>query len=139
MHTSYGNAIFLMDTPAETTRKVMNMYTDPTRIHPSDPGHVEGNPVFDYLDIFHPDKSEVEDLKARYREGRIGDVLVKQLLAKTLNDYLAPLRERRSKLIARPQELLDIVHAGTDQASPIAHTTIEEVYHKILNPGGKHV
>jgi tryptophanyl-tRNA synthetase len=74
MHTSYGNAIFLRDTPAETTRKVMGMYTDPTRIHAEDPGHVEGNPVFAYLDAFSRDKAEVEELKERYRAGTVGDV-----------------------------------------------------------------
>lgn len=63
MHTSYGNVIYLKDTPEETTRKVMDMYTDPTRVHATDPGHVEGNPVFTYLDAFHPDAAEVAELK----------------------------------------------------------------------------
>jgi len=99
MHTSYGNGIFLRDTPEETARKVMSMFTDPTRIHPTDPGHVEGNPLFIYEDIFNPDHEEVEDLKERYRKGTIGDVEVKRRLAASLNTYLAPLRARRADAI----------------------------------------
>ena len=67
MHTSYGNAIYLSDTPEETTRKVMSMYTDPTRIHSNDIGHVDGNPVFVYHDVFNPNPDEVEEFKLRYR------------------------------------------------------------------------
>ena len=81
MHTSYENAIYLKDTPEETTEKVMSMYTDPTRLRATDPGHVEGNPVFAYHDIFNPDKVEVEDYKNSYRAGKVGDVEVKRRLA----------------------------------------------------------
>src|SRR5512138_2885392 len=88
MHTSYGNAIYLRDTPEETTRKVMSMYTDPARIHASDPGHVEGNPVFAYMDAFNKDRAELEELKERYRAGTVGDVEVKRRLAVVLNEYL---------------------------------------------------
>jgi tryptophanyl-tRNA synthetase len=127
MHTSYGNAIFLRDTPEETTRKVMNMYTDPTRIHPNDPGHVDGNPVFIYHDVFNPNLEEVKEFKIRYRAGRIGDVDVKKRLAEVLNTYLAPLRERREKFIARPAMLMEILHSGTERARLISRQTIEEV------------
>ena len=105
MHTSYGNAIYLRETPEETTKKVMNMYTDPTRIHPTDPGHVEGNPVFVYLDAFDPDREGVAELKERYRLGKVGDVSVKLRLAEALNLYLTPLRERRRQIITRPDDL----------------------------------
>lgn len=127
MHTSYGNAIYLKDTPEVTTRKVMSMFTDPTRIHPDDPGHVEGNPVFTYHEIFNPDREEVEGLKTRYRVGKVSDVEVKQRLARVLNEYLAPLRRRRAELISQPGRLIEILKAGTEQARPLAEATLEEV------------
>jgi tryptophanyl-tRNA synthetase len=131
MHTSYGNAIYLRDTAEETTKKVMSTYTDPTRIHPTDPGHVEGNPVFAYLDIFNPDKAEVEDFKARYRGGKVGDVEVKRRLAEALNAYLAPLRLRRAELISQPKKLLDVLFSGTVKAKFIAQETLEETHEKV--------
>lgn len=126
MHTSYGNAIYLRDTPAETTRKVLAMYTDPARIHASDPGRVEGNPLFIYLDAFHPDLAEVEELKQRYRAGQVGDVAVKKRLAEVLNQALAPLRERREELIQRPAELEAILYDGTRRAATLAQATLAE-------------
>jgi tryptophanyl-tRNA synthetase len=131
MHTSYGNAIYLRDTPEETTRKVMSMYTDPTRLRPTDPGHVEGNPVFALLNVFHKDKTELDELKARYRAGKVGDVEVKRLLADSLNAYLTPLRERRTSYYAQPSLLMEILYSGTARARTIAHTTLEEVYEKM--------
>ena len=127
MHTSYGNAIYLRDTPKETTRKVMSMYTDPTRIHPNDPGHVEGNPVFAYHEIFNPNQEEVEEFKLRYRAGKVGDVEVKRRLAEVLNARLAPLRERRSAFIAQPKMLMEILEDGTRRARVIAAGTLAEV------------
>jgi tryptophanyl-tRNA synthetase len=131
MHTSYGNAILLMDTPDETTRKVMSMYTDPTRIHATDPGHVEGNPVFAYHDVFNLDREEVETLKERYRAGKVGDVEVKRRLALALNEYLSPLRKRRADWNARPDDLVDILRAGTQRARPMATQTLQEVEAKM--------
>jgi len=131
MHTSYGNAIFLKDSPEETVRKVMDMYTDPTRIHPHDPGHVEGNPVFVYHDLFNPDRETVEGLKASYRSGEVGDVEVKRRLATALNQYLAPIRQRRAELLAHPEDLLDILRIGTARASLIAQATVKEVEEKM--------
>lgn len=131
MHTSYGNTIALRDSEEETTRKVMNMFTDPTRIHAHDPGHVEGNPVFTYLDLFNPDRAEVEDFKARYRAGRIGDVAVKRRLAIVLNEYLAPLRQRRAEFIRHPDDLIDILYQGTRAAQPLVQATLEEVQKKM--------
>src|SRR3990170_3019024 len=78
MSKSLGNAVYLADDPEEVRRKVMSMYTDPTRIHPTDPGHVEGNPVFIYHDAFNPNTAEVAELKERYRKGTVGDVEVKR-------------------------------------------------------------
>lgn len=127
MHTSYGNAIFLRDTPEETTRKVMSMYTDPTRIHASDPGHVESNPLFDYLDVFHRDVQEVAFLKERYREGKVGDVAVKRRLAEVLNGALEPLRARREEFAAHPDDLRDMLRAGTETARLVAEQVLDEV------------
>jgi tryptophanyl-tRNA synthetase len=130
MHTSYNNAIFLKDTPAETTRKVMAMYTDPTRIHTTDPGHVEGNPVFAYLDLFDPEQGELQVLKELYRAGKVGDVAVKQRLAQKLNASLALLRARREEIAAQPERIVDSLQAGTLQARSIAQATLAEVYEK---------
>ncbi len=131
MHSSYGNAIFLKDTPEETTRKVMSMYTDPTRIHATDPGHVEGNPVFAYLDAFDPQKDEVAEIKQQYRAGTIGDVAVKRRLAGVLNEALAGLRERRVKYAGHPQDVIDILEVGTSRARPVAQETLHEVMRRM--------
>jgi tryptophanyl-tRNA synthetase len=131
MHTSYGNAIFLRDTAEETTRKVMGMYTDPTRLRATDPGHVEGNPVFALLDIFHRNRTELEELKSRYTEGEIGDVEVKQILTKSMNETLQPLRERRESFAAQPSKLMEILYSGTERASRIAKDTRDEVFEKM--------
>jgi len=131
MHTSYGNAIFIRDTPEETKRKVMSMYTDPTRIHPTDPGHVEGNPLFALLDAFHKDQEELAELKSRYEGGKVGDVELKNLLADSLNAYLAPIRERRAILFDKPRQLMDVLYSGTVKAKFEAQRTLEEVYEKM--------
>ncbi len=131
MHTSRGNAIFLKDSPAETTRKVMQMYTDPTRLRATDPGHVEGNPVFDYLDIFETDAIVLNEIKTLYRAGKIGDVAVKKHLAKGMNETLAPLRERRQHYGANPEQIIDILTAGTERARPVARDTLNEVIDKM--------
>lgn len=131
MHTSYENAIFFKDTPEETRSKVMAMYTDPTRIHADDPGHVEGNPLFEYFEAFDEDHGEVEDLKERYRLGKVGDVEVKRRLTEVVNSYLAPLRQRRVELSAHPDGLLDILRTGTEQARSMAEITLAEVQDKM--------
>jgi tryptophanyl-tRNA synthetase len=135
MHTSYGNAIYIRETPEETTQKIMNMYTDPTRIHPTDPGHIEGNPLFAYLDAFDPDRERVTEFKDRYRRGKVGDVSVKRYLAEVLNQYLAPLRQRRREIISRPGELRDLLRLGTEHARPFAEANLHEIQDKMgLNP-----
>jgi len=131
MHTSYNNAIFLRDTPEETTRKVMRMYTDPTRIHATDPGHIEDNPVFTYLDIFDPDKDQVAELKGLYLKGEVGDVEVKRYLAGVLNAALADHRQRRAQLAAHPKDVLDILQSGSNQARIVARETLEVVMEKM--------
>jgi len=109
MSKSLGNTIHLSDTADEVTKKVRQMYTDPKRIRADIPGTVEGNPVFVYHDAFNPDTAEVDDLKARYRAGKVGDVEVKTKLAAALNAHLDPIRERRAAALAKPGLLREIL------------------------------
>ena len=127
MSKSYGNTIDLTDEDEAITRKVRQMYTDPKRIRADIPGTVEGNPVFMYHDAFNPDAAEVEDLKSRYRAGKVGDVEVKTKLARALNAYLAPLRERRREVMAQPGRVREIVVEGSRRARVIAQHTMERV------------
>lgn len=127
MSKSKNNAIYLKDDAATVTEKVRRMYTDPTRVRATDPGHVEGNPVFMYHDAFNPDIDEVNDLKARYRAGRVGDVEVKQKLARALNAFLDPIRERRAYYASHPKEVLEAVEKGTAESRAVAARTISEV------------
>jgi tryptophanyl-tRNA synthetase len=131
MHSSYGNSIQLGDTPEETTKKVMSMYTDPTRLRATDPGTVEGNPVFDYHEVFNPNADEVADFKERYRAGKVGDVEVKKRLAEALNEYLAPIRARRTELLKNPAESIRILDEGTEKARPLVQATLDEVFCKM--------
>jgi tryptophanyl-tRNA synthetase len=112
MSKSLGNAIFLSDEAAAVTTKVRSMYTDPKRLRATDPGTVEGNPVFIYHDAFNPDTAEVADLKERYRAGKVGDVEVKTKLAKALNEFLEPIRERRARYQANPPLVQDVLAKG---------------------------
>jgi tryptophanyl-tRNA synthetase len=125
MSKSLNNAIFLSDDPEAVTQKVIRMYTDPRRIHTSDPGRVEGNPLFIYHDAFNPDTEEVEELKNLYRQGRIGDVEVKSRLAKVLNDFLDPIRDQRTYFASRDQIVEDILRQGTKHARREAIKTLE--------------
>jgi len=127
MGKSLGNCIYLGDSPEVLRKRVMSMFTDPTRIHPTDPGHIEGNPVFTYHDAFNADKEEVEALKARYRKGTVGDVEVKERLFKALNSVLAPIRERREHFAARRGEVREIIMEGTRKGRALAQQTMEEV------------
>jgi tryptophanyl-tRNA synthetase len=127
MSKSLGNCIYLGDSPEQVRQRVMSMFTDPTRIHPTDPGHVEGNPVFTYHDVFNPDKAEVEDLKDRYRKGTVGDVEVKERLFKALTAFLDPIRERRAEFAAKPQLVREIIMEGTRKGRALAQQTMDEV------------
>jgi tryptophanyl-tRNA synthetase len=124
MSKSLDNAIFLSDNAESVKRKVMGMYTDPNRVTASTPGRVKGNPVFVYHDAFNPDKAEVADLKERYKHGRVGDVEVKQKLASALNEFLDPIRERRSQFEMDTDMVNDILTQGTRQAHLLAQETI---------------
>src|SRR5215204_1999175 len=127
MSKSYGNTIDLSDDADTVRKKVMQMYTDPKRVRADIPGTVEGNPVFEYHDAFNPNKEEVEDLKARYRAGTVGDVEVKTKLAAAINTVLDPIRERRARALARPGYIRDVLMAGSKRAQGVAHQTMERV------------
>ena len=127
MSKSYGNTIDLSDDEQTVRKKVMQMYTDPKRVRADIPGTVEGNPVFVYHDAFNPDRSEVDDLKSRYRAGTVGDVEVKTKLATALNAHLEPMRARRRDLLKKPSALRDILFEGSLKARGIAQETMERV------------
>jgi tryptophanyl-tRNA synthetase len=127
MSKSYNNTIDLSDDAETVRKKVRGMYTDPKRVRADVPGTVEGNPVFVYHDAFNPNRAEVDDLKARYREGKVGDVEVKTKLATALNAMLEPIRERRESALARPGYIRDVLMEGSRKAQAIAQETMERV------------
>jgi len=138
MSKSYGNTIDLSDDADAVVKKVRQMYTDPKRIRADVPGTVEGNPVFMYHDAFNPDTAEVDDLKTRYRSGKVGDVEVKTKLAKALNAHLEPIRARRADLMRKPDALKEILVEGSRKARGIAQETMERVRDAVkLNYGSK--
>jgi|TARA_B100001964_G_scaffold236950_2_gene299549 tryptophanyl-tRNA synthetase len=127
MSKSYGNTIDLSDDAATVRKKVKRMYTDPKRVRADIPGTVEGNPVFMYHDAFNPNTAEVDDLKARYRTGSVGDVEVKDKLAVAVNAVLDPIRERRADLASRPEQIREILFEGSKRARRQAQETMEKV------------
>jgi tryptophanyl-tRNA synthetase len=148
MSKSLDNAIYLSDDAAAVEAKVRGMYTDPRRLRATDPGTVEGNPVFAYHDAFNPDKDEVAELKERYRAGKVGDVEVKAKLARALDAFLGPIRERRAFYAARPLLLQDVLAAGIRRMRAEAGETmrlvreaaglnrIAELYEGAIDPSG---
>jgi tryptophanyl-tRNA synthetase len=129
MGKSLDNAIYLRDEPKTVEAKVKKMYTDPKRIRATDPGTVEGNPVFVYHDAFNTNQAEVEELKRRYREGTVSDVEVKRLLYEALERFLAPIRARRAEYAAKPKIVEEILVAGSERARREAAETLHEVRH----------
>ena len=127
MSKSYGNTIDLSDDAVTVRKKIMRMYTDPKRIRADIPGTVEGNPVFIYHDAFNSNETEVNELKARYEAGQVGDVEVKDCLARAVNEVLEPIRERRAEIAAKPDEIQEIVMDGSSQARAIAQETMKDV------------
>lgn len=127
MSKSAGNAIPLSAPPETIRAAVRRMYTDPGHLRASDPGRVDGNVVFTYLDAFDDRKDELEELKARYRRGGLGDAAVKRRLEERLQALLAPVRERRAELAARPDFVRDVVRDGTAKARAVAQATLDEV------------
>jgi len=127
MSKSLGNTIHLSDSADEVKKKVMRMYTDPKRVRADIPGTVEGNPVFIYHDAFNANTAEVEDLKSRYRAGKVGDVEVKTKLANALNARLEPMRERRAAILAKPDRLKEVLFDGSRRARAQAAETMARV------------
>jgi tryptophanyl-tRNA synthetase len=127
MSKSYGNTIDLSDDAETVKQKVRQMYTDPKRVRADIPGTVEGNPVFIYHDAFNPNREEVDDLKARYREGKVGDVEVKMKLAAAINAMLDPLRARRAMVLEKPDRIREILVEGSRKARVVAQQTMERV------------
>ena len=129
MSKSAGNVINLSDSPEEVEKKVKGMYTDPTRLHASDPGHIEGNPVFVYLDAFatEADKAQIEKYKEAYTKGQVGDTEVKSYLTKVLNNFLDPIRQRRDKFEKEPELVEKILKEGTEKARIEAQATLKAV------------
>ena len=130
MSKSLGNTIYLNESEESLKEKVMSMFTDPNRIHPTDPGTVEGNPVFIYHDAFNENKEEVENLKDRYRKGKVGDVEVKEKLFTAMNGFLKPIREKYNYYENHLEEVQEIIQEGTKKTRIEAQKTLEEVQEK---------
>lgn len=127
MSKSAGNCIYIKDDAKTVEKKVKAMYTDPARVHASIPGTVEGNPVFIYHDVFNPDRGEVQALKKRYKEGKVGDVEVKEKLAIALNAFLGPVREKRAELEKKKNFVESLLFTGTQKMRSISEKTLDEV------------
>jgi tryptophanyl-tRNA synthetase len=127
MSKSLGNAIYLSDEVDVIKKKVMSMYTDSNHIRVEDPGQVNGNVVFIYLDVFDPNQQEVEELKARYKKGGLGDVVLKKRLVDVLENLLKPIRERRAEYAKDKTQVMQILKDGTEHARDVAAQTLSEV------------
>ncbi|MFD1670518.1 tryptophan--tRNA ligase [Agrilactobacillus yilanensis] len=127
MSKSLGNAIYISDDADTMQKKVMSMYTDPNHIHVEDPGQVEGNIVFTYLDVFDPDKAKVADLKAQYQHGGLGDVKIKRYLNEVLQAEFEPIRKRRAMFEQDPASVMAMLKAGSEKANVVANQTLQEV------------
>ncbi|EXH75259.1 tryptophan--tRNA ligase [Acinetobacter sp. 216872] len=124
---SLGNTIVLNASDKDIKKAVNAMYTDPNHLRIEDPGQVEGNIVFTYLDAFDPNKEEVEELKAHYRRGGLGDGTVKKRLEGVLKELITPIRERREELAKDPDYIMDVLRQGTDKCRIITQQTLDEV------------
>lgn len=127
MSKSLDNAIYLSDEPDTLKKKVMSMYTDPNHLRVEDPGQVEGNTVFSYLDIFATNAVEVEKMKEHYQRGGLGDVAVKRYLLDILEEFIKPIRERRKELEKNPQFIWDTLKAGCKSTNDTANKTLARV------------
>jgi tryptophanyl-tRNA synthetase len=136
MSKSLGNCIYLSDDAETVRKKIMSMYTDPTHIQVSDPGHIEGNTVFTYLDAFSkpehfaeflPEYANLDELKDHYRRGGLGDVKIKKFLNRVMETFLGPIRTRRAEWEARKEDVYDILQEGTKRAAAKADATLQEV------------
>jgi tryptophanyl-tRNA synthetase len=133
MSKSLGNTIYLSESDDEIERKVRAMYTDPKRLRATDPGTVEGNPVFIYLDAFgtEGDAAQIAEFKERYVAGTVGDVEVKKYLVGVMQRFIAPMRERRKVYEDNPQLVLDILARGKERVRAIAQESLKEMREKM--------
>lgn len=131
MSKSLGNHISIFDSEKTIKQQIMNCYTDPNRIHPTDPGKVEGNPIFIYHDLINDDKAEVADLKERYKRGEVGDVEVKEKLFQAHMKLFGPARKHRQELENNFNEVKEILAEGAKKAHKTASQTLAEVYQTI--------
>lgn len=127
MSKSLNNAIFLSDEADVVAQKIKGMYTDPGHLRLEDPGKVEGNPVFTYLDAFGQDKVKIAELKAHYQRGGLGDSVVKKYLTEVLQAFLDPIRKKRAEFAKDPSAVMDILFKGSEAAAKVAHQTLMEV------------
>lgn len=127
MGKSLNNCIYLSDDLETVNKKVMSMYTDPTRLKSTDPGHIENNPVFIYLDAFGDDLKTTEEYKKRYVAGAVGDVEVKKYLAEVLNNFLDPIRKKRTEFETQPELIEKVLIEGTKKAQETASKTMAAV------------
>ncbi len=127
MSKSLGNGIYLADSADTLKKKVMSMYTDPNHIHVEDPGNVEGNMVFTYLDVFGEDKAYIEELKNHYRQGGLGDVKIKRYLIDVLEATFGPIRARREELAKDPEYVMSVLQQGSEKAREVSAQTLSEV------------
>lgn len=127
MSKSLGNAIFLSDPADVVKEKVMSMYTDPAHVRVEDPGKIEGNVVFTYLDVFDSDKKVIAQMKEYYQRGGLGDVKVKQRLIDVLQAFLDPIRARRQEFAKDPSSVMQLLFEGTEKTLAVAHQTMSEV------------
>lgn len=127
MSKSAGNALSLSASPAEISNFVRSMYTDPNHLRVEDPGEIEGNVVFTYLDAFCGDEAEVQRLKAHYQEGGLGDMVVKRYLEDILQALIAPIRDERARLAKDPAYVVSVIQAGTQKAQGLTQATFKEV------------
>lgn len=127
MSKSLGNAIYLGDSADDVAKKVKGMYTDPGHLRVEDPGKVEGNPVFTYLDAFDTDLDGLQAMKDHYQRGGLGDSIVKKRLLEKLQVFLTPIREKRQELAKDPASVMSIVMKGTERAREVAEQTLQEV------------
>ncbi len=131
MSKSLNNAIYLSDDRDTISKKVMQMYTDPNHIHVQDPGEVKGNVVFQYLDIFDPNKGEVEELKKQYKKGGLGDVAIKKRLIDVLDTLLSPIREKRKHFEKQPKVVDEIIQDGITKVKRIAEASMQDIRKKM--------
>ncbi len=127
MSKTIGNCIYLSDSEEASQKKIMKMFTDPNHMRVEDPGKVEGNPVFTYLDAFGTDQVKIQELKDHYQRGGLGDVIVKRYLNEVLQEFLSPIRVRREEFAKDPSEVMNILKKGTEKARETASQTLREV------------